>query len=486
VDTHEGRPFVVRDRYRPRILKGMRVLVIGSGAREHALAWKLAQEPIVRDLYCAPGNAGTGRIASNVAIAADDAEGLAAWAEGSKIDLTVVGPEAALAAGVADLFAARGLRIVGPRAAAARIESSKSFAKDFMARHGIPTAPFELCDDAEAAWRFLRGRALDDYPVVIKADGLAAGKGVTVAATPDEARAALDALSLLPGAAGRVVVEEFLRGTELSVIALTDGVTVLPLPPARDYKRLADGNSGPMTGGMGAYSPPGVVTDELLARVTREALEPAVRGLEAEGAPYRGFLYAGLMLTPDGPRVLEFNARLGDPEAQCILPRLQSPLLPLLFAAAEGTLDEQKLVWRAQSCCAVVMASGGYPGPGPMETGYGILGLDEVEKGALVFHGATRDPYVKETVLVQEPQKRERVGGFSMFGFGRNRSQRIDRQARQAVGDPYSRTITAGGRVLTVAALGDTLAQARAAAYRNAERIAFTDRYYRSDIGADD
>ncbi len=463
----------------------MRILVIGSGAREHALAWKLSGEPLARELFCAPGNAGTGRIASNVAIEADDAEGLASWAASSKIDLTVVGPEAALAAGVADAFAVRGLRIVGPRAAAARIESSKAFAKEFMARHGIPTARFETFDDAESARRSLRARPLDDYPVVIKADGLAAGKGVVVAATPDEATTALDALSRLPDSAGaRVVVEEFLRGVELSVIALTDGATVLTLPPARDYKRLGDGDTGPMTGGMGAYSPPRVADDETLARVRREILEPAVQGLSAEGAPYQGFLYAGLMLTPEGPRVLEFNARLGDPETQCLLPRLQTPLLPLLFAAAEGTLADEKPVWRAQACCAVVLASGGYPGP--METGYGILGLEEVERGALVFHGATRDPYVKEDALVREPQTRERVGGFSMFGFGRNRAQKIDRQARQSVGDPFSRTITMGGRVLTVAALGDTVAQAREAAYRNAAHITFTDRYYRTDIAADD
>ena len=465
----------------------MRVLIIGSGAREHALAWKLSGEPMVRGLFCAPGNAGTGRIASNVSIAADDAEGLAAWAESSKIDLTVVGPEAALAAGVVDLFAARNLRIVGPRAAAARIESSKGFAKEFMTRYGIPTARFDIFDDADEALRLLRARPLDDYPVVIKADGLADGKGVAVAATPDEAAAALETLARLPGGAGaRVVVEEFLRGTELSVIALTDGATVLPLPAARDYKRLEDGDRGPMTGGMGAYSPPSLATDEILARVRREVLEPAVRGLAAEGAPFTGFLYAGLMLTPDGPRALEFNARLGDPEAQCLLPRLQSSLLPLLFAAAEGDLAEQTPVWRAQACCAVVLASGGYPGPGLMETGYGILGLEEVERGALVFHGATRDPYVKEDALVQELQRRERPSGFAMFGFGRNRTQKIDRQARQSVGDPFSRTITAGGRVLTVAALGDTVSQAREAAYRSAERITFTDRHYRSDIAADD
>ena len=464
----------------------MNILVIGSGAREHALIWKLTGERYVRDLYCAPGNAGTGRIASNVAIAADDAEWLAQWAAENAIDLTVVGPEAALAAGVVDRFRERDLRIVGPTAAAARIESSKVFAKEFMARHGIPTAPFEVFDDHEAALRYIQGRAESDYPLVIKADGLAAGKGVVVATTALEAAEAVGALARLSGGAGaRIVIEEFLRGTELSVLALTDGATVLPLPAARDYKRLGASNTGPMTGGMGAYSPPRLADDELLETVRTEILERAVQGLAAEDTPYSGVLYAGLMLTDRGPQVLEFNARFGDPETQCILPRLRSELMPLLFAITEGTLGEETPQWRPQACCAVVVASGGYPGE--METGYGIQGLDELDKGVMVFHGATRDPFVKPSGIVAAPEKRERVGGaFSLFGFGRNRGQKVDRQARQAVGDPYSKTITAGGRVLTVAALGETVAQARELAYRNAERVIFTDAYYRPDVAGDD
>lgn len=463
----------------------MKCLIIGSGAREHAIAWKLAGEPYVRDLYCAPGNAGTGRIAHNVAIDANDPETLAAWAADNGIDLTVVGPEAALAAGTVDLFRERDLRIVGPTAAAARLESSKIFAKEFMGRHGIPTAPFTVYEDPEAARRYARSRGEGDYPLVIKADGLASGKGVVVATTRDDAEAAVDALARLSGRAGtRLVIEEFLRGTELSVLALTDGRTVLPLPAARDYKRLEPGNVGPMTGGMGAYSPASIATDEVMERVRREILEPVVRGMADEGTPYSGVLYAGLMLTAEGPRVVEFNARFGDPETQCILPRLRSPLLSLLVAVTEGTLEEERPQWRQQACCAVVLASGGYPGF--FETGYGILGLEEMDRDVVVFHAATRDPYVKEGGLVTAPDRRERVGGMPLFSFGRRRAQRVDRQARQAVGDPFSKTITAGGRVLTVAALGSTVAEARDLAYRNAERITFTDRYYRPDVAADD
>jgi phosphoribosylamine--glycine ligase len=236
---------------------------------------------------------------------------------------------------------------------------------------------------------------------------------------------------------------------------------------------------------MGAYSPPSIATDELMSEVRTQILEPAIHGLAKEGTPYTGVLYAGLMMTDRGPRVLEFNARFGDPETQCILPRLRSELMPLLFALAEGELAEEKPQWRSQACCGVVVASGGYPGE--FETGYGILGLDELDKGVMVFHAATRDPYLKETSLVTAPEKREKMGSaFSIFGFGRGRGQKADRQARQAVSDPYSKTITAGGRVLTVVALGDTVAQARATAYQNAERIVFTDAYYRTDVAADD
>lgn len=465
----------------------MRILVVGAGAREHALVWKFAAEPMVREVYCAPGNAGTGRMASNVAIAADDVEGLADWAEESKIDLTVIGQEVALAAGIVDLFRERGLRIIGPTKAAARLETSKAFAKEFMSRHGIPTAPFTLYDSADLAIAALETRGEGDFPVVLKADGLAAGKGVVVATTRAEALAAVTTLHKLPGAAGvRLLIEEFMRGTELSVFALTDGTTVLPLPPARDYKRLGQGGTGPMTGGMGAYSPPAIATPAVMDAVMKEILEPTVRGMAAEGVPYTGILYAGLMLTDRGPRVVEFNVRLGDPETQCLLPRLRSPLAPLLLAAAEGYLHEATPEWKTQACCAIVLASDGYPGP--YETGYGVVGLGEVESGTLIFHAATRDPYVKpQKDVATPPQTRESMRRtFSMFSFGKGRSDRIDRQAQRAAGDPYSSTITTGGRVLTVVALGGSVAAAREAAYRNADRIQFTDRYIRPDVAADD
>ncbi len=465
----------------------MRILVVGAGAREHALVWKLAAEPMVQAVFCAPGNAGTGRLASNVAIAADDVDELVDWAAESAIDLTVVGQEVALAAGVVDLFRERGLRIVGPTQAAARLETSKVFAKEFMARHGIPTAAFHLYDSTDDALAALRARDETDFPVVLKADGLAAGKGVVVAATRAEALTAATTLHGLPGGAGaRLLIEEFMHGTELSVFALTDGTTVLPLPPARDYKRLGEGGTGPMTGGMGAYSPPAIATPAVMDAVMKEILEPAIRGMAAEGVPYTGVLYAGLMLSDRGPRVVEFNVRLGDPETQCLLPRLRSHLAPLLLATAEGYLGEVTPEWKTQACCGVVLASGGYPGA--YETGYGVVGLGEVEASALIFHAATRDPYVKlQKDVATPPQTREPLRRtFSMFSFGKGRSDRIDRQARRAAGDPYSSTITTGGRVLTVAALGGSVAAARAAAYRNADKIQFTDRYMRLDVAADD
>lgn len=464
----------------------MKILVIGSGAREHALVWKLFGERYVSSLYCAPGNAGIGRVANNVAIPADDVEWLTTWAADSEIDLTVVGPETALAAGIVDRFRERELRVVGPTTAAARIETSRVFAKEFMARHDIPTAQFKAFDDCASALRYVRGQGEGDYPLVVKADGPAADKSVVLATTQAEAEAALDKFGGLPGGLGsRVIIEQFLRGPELSVPALTDGTTVLPLPPSRVYRRLGAGDRGPITDGMGAYSPPRAATDDLLQHVRTDVLEPVLQGLAKEGTPFIGVLDARLILTDDGPLVLGFNAHFGDPEAQCILPRLRSDLMPLLFSLAEGTLAEEKPVWRTEACCAVVVASGGYPGD--IETGYGILGLDELDKGIMVFHGGTRDPYVKDAGLVTAPEKRERVAGaFSMFGFGRNRGARVDRQARQATGDPFSRTITAGGRVLTVAGLGATVAQARATVYHNVERVVFTDAYYRSDVAADD
>ncbi|HZU04733.1 MAG TPA: phosphoribosylamine--glycine ligase, partial [Chloroflexota bacterium] len=318
----------------------MRILVVGAGAREHALLWKLAQSPLRPQLYCAPGNAGTAALAETVPLAAEDIDGLARWAAEQAIDLTLVGPEAPLAAGIADAFAARGLALFGPTRAAATIEASKAWAKTLMQRHGIPTARAVVADDLAAA-----RRALDTFglPVVIKADGLAAGKGVTVATTRAEAEAALVAclVDRVFGAAGeRVVIEECLQGRELSVLAFADGQTVRPLVPACDYKRVGDGDTGPNTGGMGAYAPPPWVTPAMQARIEREILAPALAALAAAGRPYRGVLYAGLMLTRDGPKVLEFNCRFGDPEAQVVLPLLATDLVEIAQAVVAGRLHE--------------------------------------------------------------------------------------------------------------------------------------------------
>jgi phosphoribosylamine--glycine ligase len=420
----------------------MRVLVIGSGAREHALCWALRRSPQLTALYCAPGNGGTARIAENVPLDPMDFTACAEWAARNATDLTVVGPDDPLGGGIADVFAARGLRVFGPSKAAARIESSKSFAKGLMVRAGVPTARAERFTDRDAAEAYLRARG-ERYPVVVKADGLAAGKGVVVAWDGAEARAALDYMLVghLLGAAGdAVLIEDFLEGRELSLFALTDGTRVVPLAPACDYKRAFDGDAGPNTGGMGAYSPPAFATPTLLAEVDERILRPTVRALADAGAPFRGLLYAGLMVTRDGPQVVEFNARFGDPETQVVLPRLQSDLLALLLAAADGRLDEaEPPEWSAEAACGVVVASAGYPGP--FEKGLPITGLDALDPDILVFHAGTR--------------------------------------ARDDGG-----LVTSGGRVLTLVALGPTVAAARERVYANVERVRFAGARWRSDIGA--
>lgn len=416
----------------------VRVLVVGSGAREHALLWKLAQSPRRPQLFCAPGNAGTAQLAESVPIASGDVRALAVWADERAIDLAIVGPEAPLARGIADAFAARGRALFGPTQAAAQIEASKAWTKALLVRHGIPTARAEIVADLEAA-----RRALDTFgtPVVVKADGLAAGKGVTVAATRAEAEAAVRAclVERAFGAAGeRVVIEECLAGPEVSVLAFVDGECVVPMVPACDYKRVGEGDTGPNTGGMGAYAPPALATPELRARVQREILEPTAAALVAAGRPYRGVLYAGLMVTAEGPKVLEFNCRFGDPETQVILPLLASDLLDIVEAVVEGHLDQAPVRWRAGAACGVVLAAEGYPGPYPM--GMPIRGLDTAPDDALVFHAGTR----------ATPEG----------------------------------IVAAGGRVLTVVGQGPDRAAARERAYAALAGIHFEGCYYRRDIAA--
>jgi phosphoribosylamine--glycine ligase len=420
----------------------MRIAVIGSGGREHALIEALALNPDVDRLYAVPGNAGTAARATNVhGIGVTDAAALAAFAESARVDLTVVGPEMPLAVGVADYFLDRGLAVFGPTAAAARIEGSKAFAKEVMAAAGVPTARAEVFDDAAAAIR-----ALDDFgpPWVIKAEGLAAGKGVTVTADLSAAKAAVEAALVrrVHGDAGaRILLEEYLDGPEASMFALSDGRTVVPLAPARDYKRVADGDQGPNTGGMGAYSPLPDVPESLVDEVRRTILEPTVAELCARGIRYQGLLYAGLALTAAGPKVIEFNCRFGDPEAQVVVPRLASDLTGLLWATAEGVLAGEKVAWDPRACVTVVLASGGYPGS--YHRDLPITGLDAAERSpdVRVYHaGTTRDA----------------------AGVVR----------------------TAGGRVLAVTALGDDLAEARSRAYAAAELIHFDGVHYRRDIAA--
>jgi phosphoribosylamine--glycine ligase len=417
----------------------VKVLVIGGGGREHALAWKLAQSLKVQCVYVAPGNGGTATDPALRNLPITDIAALADFAAAEKIGLTVVGPEGPLAAGVVDLFRARGLRIFGPTRAAAQLESSKAFAKDFMQRHGIPTAHYADFSDAAAAHEHVDRHGV---PIVIKADGLAAGKGVVVAMAVAEAHAAIDVmLDGRPGA--RVVIEEFMSGEEASFIVVSDGQRVLPLATSQDHKRIGDGDTGPNTGGMGAYSPAPVVTPNVHARTMHEIIRPTIAAMAAEGHPFSGFLYAGLMIDGDGrPRVVEFNARLGDPEAQVLLLRLKTDLLDLLLAATVGgnapTLDSIELQWDSRIALGVVMAARGYPGA--VREGDAIDGLPAATDDAIVFHAGTE---------------------------------------RRADGT----LLTRGGRVLCVAALGVTVKDAQQRAYAALAPIRFDGAQYRSDIG---
>ncbi|MFV0680128.1 phosphoribosylamine--glycine ligase [Ottowia sp.] len=420
----------------------MKILVIGGGGREHALAWKLAQSPKVQQVYVAPGNGGTATSSSLKNVPITDLVALRDWALKEKIGLTVVGPEQPLAAGVVDDFRAHGLRIFGPTKAAAQLESSKAFSKDFMQRHGIPTAAYDTFTDAAAAHAYVDKLGA---PIVVKADGLAAGKGVVVAATKEEAHAAIDdmlgsnSLGVAHNEGGaRVVIEEFLQGEEASFIVLCDGKNVVAMATSQDHKRLQDGDQGPNTGGMGAYSPAPIVTPQVHARIMREVIQPTIRGMDKDGVPFTGFLYAGLMVDADGqPKTLEFNCRMGDPETQPIMMRLKSDLVDVMLAATSGKLDEVELQWDRRAALGVVMAAAGYP-QSPRK-GDLITGLPRPADDAVVFHAGT-----------------------------------------VAEGDQVK---TAGGRVLCVTALADSVKQAQARAYDVAREIHFDGAQYRRDIG---
>ena len=417
----------------------MKVLVIGSGGREHALVWKIAQSPLVDRVYCAPGNPGTGRIAENVDIKVDDLPALLSFARKEGIDLTVVGPELPLSLGIVDLFEEYGVRIFGARRSAALIEASKVFAKDLMKKYHVPTAAYEVFEQVEPAIAFIDKVGI---PVVIKADGLAAGKGVIIARTRNEAIDAVSGMLMgnMFGAAGsKVVVEEFLTGEEASFLAFTDGVKIIPLASAQDHKPVFDNDQGPNTGGMGAYSPAPVVTPAIHDRVMAEVMQPTVDGMAAEGRPYRGVLYAGLMIAGEEIKTLEFNARFGDPECQPLLMRMKSDIVPLLLAAAEGDLGGMEIEWHDQAAVCVVMATEGYPGA--YSKGDEILGLEQAAQigDLVVFHAGTKV---------------------------------ID-----------GKTVTAGGRVLGITARGLTVKEAMERAYRGVAAITWKGVHYRRDIG---
>ena len=418
----------------------MRILLIGGGGREHALAWKLVQSPNVEKLYAAPGNPGMALLqkCECINLNVDDLEGVADYAEEKSIDLTVVGPEAPLVAGLADVFKRRGLPVFGPSKAAAQLEGSKAFSKELMAKYNIPTAFFKICEDIEAAKAYVEEKGA---PIVVKADGLAAGKGVVVAMTKQEALDAIDDMmgDHKFGAAGaRVVLEEYMEGEEASLLAFTDGKTVVPMIAAQDHKRVFDGDEGPNTGGMGTYAPAPVMTDILRLKATELVLKPVVAAMAKEGTPYQGCLYAGLMIKGDSVKVVVFNCRFGDPETQVVLPLLDGDLAEIMLACATGTLDKVEVAWHDKAAVCVVMASGGYPES--YEKGKEITGLAaaEEDKDVVVFHAGTKEADGK--------------------------------------------IVTSGGRVLGVTAVDASIKAARDRAYAAVEKIAFEKNFYRKDI----
>jgi len=418
----------------------MRILVVGGGGREHALCWKLASGEDVEKVYCAPGNAGTADVAENVSIGVEEIDALTDFAAENAVGLAVIGPEVPLCAGLADVLAGRGIRVFGPKKAAAELEGSKAFAKDFMERHDIPTAKAKVFDNRPDAEEYVKDEFAAGRAVVVKADGLAAGKGVIVAEKLEDALSALETcFSGKFGVAGEtVVVEELLRGEEASILALTDGKTILSLASSQDHKRVGEGDTGPNTGGMGAYSPAPVVTDELMSEINEKVLDRFLEGLKKDGLDYKGVIYAGIMATSDGPKVLEFNVRFGDPETQAVLARLESDLADAMMKVAEGRLDEVELKWSAEPAVCVVMAAGGYPGS--YNKGDEISGLDAAAAatGAVVFHAGTKLD-----------------GG---------------------------KVVTSGGRVLGVTAKGADIAEAVENAYSAVNEIDWNGAFFRRDI----
>ncbi|VAW18899.1 Phosphoribosylamine--glycine ligase [hydrothermal vent metagenome] len=418
----------------------MNILVIGSGGREHALAWKIKESPRVKKLYCAPGNGGISQIATCVDIKADDIDSLLNFAKDNKIDMTIVGPEVPLVEGIVDIFEKEGLKIFGPNKMAAQLEGSKIFSKEFMKECNIPTPNFKCFDDIVLAKEYLKN---SDFPLVIKADGLAAGKGVIICKDLDEGNKALDKIlgdKIFKEAGSRVIVEDCLEGEEVSILAVSDGHDYLILDTSQDHKRIFDDDQGPNTGGMGAYSPSPSVNQEMMNEIERSVIEPTIRGMKRGGAPFKGVLYAGIMLTDRGPYVLEYNVRFGDPEAQAVLPRMKNDLVDLLYACCNDQIKKIKLEWDSRDCVCVVISSGGYPGE--YETGLEIKGLDQAakQKDTVVFHAGTKEKDGK--------------------------------------------ILTSGGRVLGVTSLGEGIDKAIKNSYEAVEAISFDRCFFRRDIGS--